>query len=227
MHRYHPTGAVGGDYFNVLALSDTEVGVFICDVMGHGIRSALVSAMIWALVEELKPLASDPGKLLTHLNRDLCAILKHTGSPTLTTAFYLVADSATGQLRHANAGHPRPLLVHRGAGTVEALSHSDGKSRPALGLFADATYVTSQCQLVPGDLVMLYTDGLYEVEGRNQQLYTQEMLMAAVRGLIRKPVAGLFDELLAEIRRFGVGPDFVDDVCMVAMEVAEPPAGAS
>src|SRR6201999_3791802 len=112
-HRYQPTGAVGGDYFNVIPLSDTEAGVFICDVMGHGVRSALVAAMVRALVEELKPLGGDPGKLLTQLNHDLYSILKHAGSPTLTTAFYLTADTATGQLRFANAGHPKPFLIHR------------------------------------------------------------------------------------------------------------------
>ena len=94
----------------MLALSDNEAGIFICDVMGHGVRSALVAAMVRALVEELKPLGDDPGRFLTQLNRDLCAILKHTGSPTLTTAFYLVADATTGQFRYANAGHPKPLL---------------------------------------------------------------------------------------------------------------------
>jgi phosphoserine phosphatase RsbU/P len=220
-HRYHPTGAVGGDYFNVLALSDTEAGIFICDVMGHGVRSALIAAMVWALVEELKPLGGDPGKLLTHLNRDLCAILKNTGSPTLTTAFYLVADALTGRLRYANAGHPKPLLVHRQPASVESLGNSDGKSNPALGLFEDAVYATSQCPLAEGDLVMLFTDGLYEVEGANQQLYSQEMLMEAVRRRARLPVAALFDELLAEIKQFGLGQEFVDDVCLVGMEVAE------
>ena len=59
-HRYHPTGQVGGDFFNVLRLSDTQAGLFICDVMGHGVRSALVTAMVRALVEELRPMAMDP-----------------------------------------------------------------------------------------------------------------------------------------------------------------------
>ncbi len=219
-HRYHPTGAVGGDFFNVLALSDTEAGVLICDVMGHGVRSALVAAMVWALVEELKPIGGDPEKLLAHLNRDLCAILKHTGTPTLTTAFYMVADSATGLLRYANAGHPKPLLIHQTTGTVEALVSSDGKGRPALGLFEDATYINSQCTLAPGDLVMLFTDGLYEVEGRSEQLYTHEMLVDSVRGLSREPAGKLFDELLEEIRRFSADREFADDVCLVGMEVA-------
>ena len=66
--------------------------MFICDVTGHGIRAALVTAMIRALAEELKPLARDPGMFLRKLNSDLSNILKSTGSPMLTTAFYLVAD---------------------------------------------------------------------------------------------------------------------------------------
>jgi sigma-B regulation protein RsbU (phosphoserine phosphatase) len=92
-HRYLPAGTVGGDFFTVSPLSENEAGVFICDVAGHGVRSALVTAMIRALAEELKPLATNPGQFLSKLNSDLHAILKHTGTPMLTTAFYLVADS--------------------------------------------------------------------------------------------------------------------------------------
>jgi len=219
-HRYLPTGAVGGDYFNVLALSDTEAGIFICDVMGHGVRSALVAAMVRALVEEVKPLGSDPGRLLTQLNRDLCTILKHTGSPTLTTAFYLVADATKRQFRYANAGHPKPLLVHSKTGTVDPLTNASGKSKPALGLFEDAVYTTSECPLTEGDMVVLFTDGLYEVEGANQQLYTADMLVEAVRRRHRLSAGELFDQLLEEIREFALGHEFMDDVCIVGVEVA-------
>ena len=92
--------------------------MFICDVTGHGVRAALVTAMIRALTEELKPLARDPGMFLRKLNSDLSNILKSTGSPMLTTAFYLVADRTNGVMRFANAGHPKPLLVRRSAGSV-------------------------------------------------------------------------------------------------------------
>jgi sigma-B regulation protein RsbU (phosphoserine phosphatase) len=220
-NRYLPTGAVGGDYFNVLALSDTAAGVFICDVMGHGVRSALVAAMVRALVEELKPLGDDPGKFLTQLNRDLYTILKHTGSPTLTTAFYLVADAGTGQFRYANAGHPKPLLIRRNSGTVTALSNEGAGNRPALGLFEDAVYATSQCPLMEGDMMMLFTDGLYEVEGANEQLYSAEKLVDAVRRRNRLPAGELFDQLLAEIKEFALDKQFTDDVCLVGLEVAE------
>ena len=120
-HRYHPAETVSGDFFSVSALSETEAGVFICDVTGHGVRAALVTAMIRALVEELKPLAHDPGMFLRKLNSDLCNILKNTGSPMLTTAFYLVANCQTGVMRFANAGHPKPLLIRRRADQVELL----------------------------------------------------------------------------------------------------------
>src|SRR5947209_8647285 len=163
-HRYLPTGSVGGDFFTVSALSETEAGVFICDVAGHGVRSALVTAMIRALVEELKPLASEPGQFMSKLNNDLFAILKHTGTPLLTTAFYLAADWKTGAMRYANAGHPKPLHIRRDAGQAVPLSNVTGKAQPALGLFENAVYQTSQALLSPRDLVMLFTDGLYEVQ---------------------------------------------------------------
>lgn len=224
-HRYLPSGTVGGDFFSVTALSDTEVAVFICDVAGHGVRSALVTAMARALVEELRPFAHEPGQFLTKLNSDLIAILKHSGTPVLTTAFYLVADAATGALRYANAGHPKPLHLQRDAGEVEALANVGPKNQPALGLFEHAIYQTSQTILAPGDLVMLFTDGLYEVEDRNEVLYTETMLAAATRQRLHSPAATLFDGLLAEIRAYSSDGSFEDDVCLVGLDYARRPGG--
>ena len=217
-HRYLPAGSVGGDFFTVSALSENEAGVFICDVAGHGVRSALVTAMIRALAEELKPLATDPGQFLSKLNSDLHSILKHTGTPMLTTAFYLVADWRTGTMRYANAGHPKPLLIRRNARQVEPLANAAGKSEPVLGLFEDAAYRTSEVKLSPEDIVMLFTDGLYEVQDRDDELYSQAMLVAGVQRRAQLPAPQLFDELLAEIRRFSGDIGFADDVCLVGIE---------
>jgi sigma-B regulation protein RsbU (phosphoserine phosphatase) len=217
-HRYRPTGAVGGDFFNVTALSDTEAAVFICDVAGHDVRSALVTAMIRAFLEELRPLAGDPGLFLTKLNRDLGAILKHAGTPVLTTAFYLVADSATGKMHYANAGHPKPLHVRRKEGTVQALINASKKSQAALGLFDKVTYETSEAAFAPHDLVMLYTDGLYEVHNPGGDLYTQAMLTAGAHQHANLPAEKLFDQLLQEIRQFAGTQLFDDDVCLVGVE---------
>jgi sigma-B regulation protein RsbU (phosphoserine phosphatase) len=220
-HRYLPTGTVGGDFFTVSALSDEEASVFICDVAGHGVRSALVTAMIRALLEELKPLAGDPGRFLTKLNSDLHAILKHAGAPLLTTAFYLVADWKQGTMRYTNAGHPRPLHLRRNISQVEPLANLSGKSQPALGLFEDATYQTSEVKLSPHDLVMLFTDGLYEVQDDKQELYTQALLVSAVEKRLQLPAPQLFDVLLEEIQQFAAENRFGDDVCLVGLEIAE------
>jgi PAS domain S-box-containing protein len=221
-HRYLPTGEVGGDFFSVSALSDTQAAVLICDVTGHGVRSALITAMVRALIEELKPVAGDPGQFLTKLNNELRAILQHAGAPMLTTAFYLVADCQTGLMRYSNAGHPKPFHLKRKSGTVVPLANATNTPRPALGFVQNTVYATSETQLESNDLVMLFTDGLFEVESPGNKLYTQAMLLSEVQSRLNLPASDLFDQLLAEITRFTGGKGFDDDVCMVAMETRFP-----
>ena len=217
-HRYQPAETVSGDFFSVTQLSDTEVGVFICDVTGHGVRAALVTAMIRALNEELKPLAREPGYFLRKLNSDLTNILKSTGSPMLTTGFYLFANAQTGVMRFANAGHPKPLILRRSGNRIEILANASGHGQPALGLFEEPPYETTETRLAPGDFVMLFTDGLYEVQGLNEELYSQERLMLDVQNVLNKPASELFDGLLETIRTFSTDHEFEDDVCLVGME---------
>jgi sigma-B regulation protein RsbU (phosphoserine phosphatase) len=226
-HRYQPAEAVSGDFFSVSALSDSEVGVFICDVAGHGVRAALVTAMIRALAEELKPLARDPGNFLRKLNFDLCAILKNTGSPMLTTAFYFVANWQTGAVRFANAGHPKPLIIRHATKRVEPLANDCGHGQPALGLFDDPPYQTSETTITPGDFLMLFTDGLYEVQGANEELYSQQRLLVDVQNHLGEPAGEMFDHLLETIRAFATDQEFEDDVCLVGMEFAGRPATKS
>ena len=221
-HRYFPSGTVGGDFFNVMPISDLEVAVFICDVAGHGVRSALITAMIRALVEELRPIAHDPGEFMTALNAKLFAILKPGGSPVLTTAFYLVGHSATGQMRYVNAGHPKPFLFRRTARQVEEVkSLSTSRSQAALGVFERFQYQTSEIRLTSQDLLMLFTDGLYEVHAPDDAIYTREMLLAAARRHLGLPAGPLFDALLQDVQQFATTTEFEDDVCIVGMEFKE------
>lgn len=222
-HRYHPSGTVGGDFFSVAPVSDSEVAVFICDVAGHGVRSALITAMIRALVEELRPVAHDPGQFMAKLNSELFTILRHAGSPVLTTAFYLVANATTGMMQYSNAGHPKPLLLRRAAGDVQQLRGKSKRSQPALGLFEKHAYETSEIQLTTGDLLLLFTDGLFEVHSPKEEMYSQDELAAAVTRHLKHPAAQLFDSVLAEIREFAANHEFDDDVCIVGMEYAGGP----
>jgi len=217
-HRYLPTGSVGGDFFTISALSDAQAGVFLCDVAGHGVRSALITAMIRALVEELRPISGNPGDFLTKLNRDLCEILKHTGTPLLTTAVYLVADAQTGLMRYANAGHPKPLHLRRKGLQVVPLQNAGGKSQPALGLMETTQYRFSEVLLEPGDLLMLFTDGLIEVQNPAGELYDQQMLTVSIQKMLNVNQQQLLDSILREVGRFAAGEPFGDDVCLVSLE---------
>jgi sigma-B regulation protein RsbU (phosphoserine phosphatase) len=216
-HCYFPTGSVGGDFFTITALSEVQAAVFLCDVAGHGVRSALITAMIRALLEELKPLAADPGLFLTKLNSDLCAILQHTGTPLLTTAFYLVADSRSGVMRYSNAGHPKPLHLRPKADQAQPLKNAGGKSQPALGLMDRATYETSEILLEPDDTLLLFTDGLVEVQKADGELYDEELLVKAVSQRLALNSQPLLDELLQEVKTFSGEAPFTDDVCLVSV----------
>lgn len=220
-HCYQSTAALGGDFFNVVPVSETDAGIFICDVMGHGIRAALVTAIIRGLMEEMMPLAADAGRYLTAMNHGLRAIFMHTEQPVMATAFYLVTDLRHGELHFASAGHPSPLRACRKTGLVDPLRQYDPRHGAALGLFDESTYPTCVCPVTANDLVILYTDGLYEVIRANNQEYGQERLLNAVRQRIALPPERMFDELLDEIREFSGNAEFEDDICLVGMEVTK------
>lgn len=217
-HRYQPTSTLGGDFTDILILSDTKAGIFICDVMGHGVRSALVTAVARGLIEELMASASNPGQFLTQLNHSLMAILQRTSTPMFASAFFLVADVESGQMSFANAGHPSPIHVNRATKTVEFLDHASEGAGPALGLIDDFQYANFQCPLAAGDLILLFTDGLVEVMCGEDE-YGEERLLEAVQKREHTDASRLLDELIEEIRAFGDRPVFEDDVCLVGMEV--------
>jgi sigma-B regulation protein RsbU (phosphoserine phosphatase) len=218
-HRYSTTTELGGDFFDILPISDTCAGVLICDVMGHGVRAALITAIVRGLTEELKADAGDPGRFLAEINDGLCAILKQTQTPVFTTAAYVVADLALGELRFANAGHPAPFHVRRSGPSLDPLAEPGTKPGPALGVFEGAAYATLHRPLAAGDMVMLFTDGLYEAEGPDGAFYEKEQLHAAISRRLALPAPQLFDELLDEIKAFSAHGKLDDDMCLVGMEV--------
>jgi sigma-B regulation protein RsbU (phosphoserine phosphatase) len=217
--RYLPAAAVGGDFFDIFAIDEHVAGIFICDVMGHGMRAALITAILRGLVEKLAPAGGDPGEFLTELNRSLHAILRRTQEPFPATAFYLVADVRANTIRFANAGHPSPFRIRRDSGSAESLKAYDGRHGPALGLFGKSVYPTCASPADPGDLFFLFTDGIYEVEDETHEEYGQERLLAAASRNFSLPGDELFDALLNEVRGFSHSTDFSDDVCLVGIEI--------
>lgn len=219
-HRYTTTTELGGDFFDIRALSETEAGVLVCDVMGHGVRAALVASILRGLAEELEEIAARPGQFLAEINQSLCAILKQTPTQMFATAFYLVVDLKRGELRSANAGHPSALHVRRSAGSVEPVM-ADADAGPALGIFDAAVYAETRRPVSAKDMVMLFTDGLYEVECADGSYFDKEALRTTVTGLTGRPTPKLFDAVLTAIRQVAAGGGFADDMCVVGVDIME------
>jgi phosphoserine phosphatase RsbU/P len=218
-HRWLPSHKVAGDFFTVFRLSDTTAGVFQCDVMGHGVRAALITALLRGLLREQQSLAGDPGAFLGALNRQFQAMLARVGDLIFVTAVYLVVDTQAGEVRLANAGHPAPLHLGRTAGRVTPCTSPDGPG-PALGLIPDFIYSTMTLPLAAGDAVLLYTDGIYEVEGADGEEFGQTRLRAAVTARLGQKTAPLLDGLLADVEAWrppGL-EGLPDDVCLLAVD---------
>jgi serine phosphatase RsbU (regulator of sigma subunit) len=226
-HRYVAASLVGGDFFHIVRLSDSVASVFICDVMGHGVRSALITAMLRALIESCGADAADPSLLMTHLNSEFTKILRQTGTVLFATAFYCVLDSNKGELRYARAGHPYPFHVQRRAGVVSPLKCIRGAAGPALGLLDSAGYGNSRVPLEPGDWVLLFTDGIEEAANNAGVEFGVPGLTGVLQANLGRPAGEVLDQLLAEVTRFADGAPFVDDVCLVAAELpAQTPPGS-
>ena len=223
---FHPTSSVSGDFFNVVRVSDTAVGVFICDVMGHGVRAALVTAMMRALEEQLGELAGNPGALLTEMNRALRGILRQLGTTLFTTACYIIVDVANGRLTFANAGHPSPLLLHGTPRGVEPIT-ARRVPGPALGLIDDVEYLTHELPIAAGDRILAFTDGLFEVENANAEPFSIERLRESIRSRAGLPLADLLQDVFDEVEHFAQGQEFSDDVCLIGMEISRLAASAA
>ena len=155
---------------------------------------------------------------MTEINRGLLAIFRQTETPMMASAFYAVVNVAAGEMRYTHAGHPNPLHVRRSAGTVEPFPAINPHG-PVLGVFEHAEYATGKCAIAPGDLIILFTDGLFEVEIAKDDYYGEERLANAVRQRIGLSGEELFAQILTEIQEASVDKEFSDDVCLLGVEV--------
>lgn len=225
-HRYCPSGTIGGDFYDIREVSEHQVAVFLADVMGHGIRSALVVATIRGLLEELRDLAKEPDALLMQLNATYTKIFKQMGSDvTFSTALFGIFDTRTGIFRYANASHPRPYLIRDEE--VEQLHPPEETGSAALGLFAGTQYQTHEHQLQPGDMLLFYTDGLSEIENSAGELFDEKRFQQVLAERHDSTPERLLDSLIDSACTFAGSESFEDDVCILAMKIrALRPAGS-
>lgn len=221
-HCYLPVDTLGGDFFEIFPVSDSEAGILICDVMGHGVRAALITAFLRGFVDEMKPLWRDPGALVTEINRGLGPILRQADSLMFVTILYGVADVAREELRYANAGHPLPYLLRRGEGRVARLQPTTAGPEPAAGLVDGFHYSTERAPMARGDLALFFTDGLFEVEDAAGNFFGEGGLQQA----LEKDLGSAAEEILSDLVRAALkhagALAFADDVCLVTVDFPEP-----
>jgi serine phosphatase RsbU (regulator of sigma subunit) len=215
-HFYQPSATMGGDFFDVMKLDDFRVVVMIADVMGHGTRSALVTAIVRALERNLSGTQRGPGEFLGELNRHFHEIVSRSGQTVFITAFLMMLDTREGKIQWAVAGHPAPIRARRGEEPRplwEAV-----RRQPALGLLENAEYQTREDTLEPGDVFLLYTDGIVEAENPEGSEFGVGRLQEAVSLSLVRSLRELPHVVIDNLTRHVGAPHYEDDVCLVAVE---------
>jgi len=215
-HRYLPAAPLGGDFFDILQISDTQCGVLICDVMGHGVRAGLLTALIRGVVEEFAPRVTAPALVLAEINRGLMPIIKQTGQPVFATAFYGIIDTAAATISYANGGHPPPLIVQGATARVSALGWDSPE--PAAGLIEDFAYSSRTVPFVPGDTLLAYTDGFMEACNAEGTMFGKARLSQCLSEHAGLSGPQLIETLVQAIVAFAGRSDFDDDLCAVVVE---------
>jgi len=206
-----PFRAVGGDYYDVVRLSDTRTAISIADVAGKGLPAAL---LVSSLQAALRPLILDliePQELCWRLNDALCEI---TLLDKFVSLFYCLLDSATGRLTFCNAGHNPPVLICSG-GEVQTLSSGDA----VLGQFPKWPYSQREAQLNSGSVLILFTDGIVEACGASGDPFGEERLVGVAAQNRYFGAAPLHKAILTAASDH-CGGRFQDDVSLLVLQAS-------
>ncbi len=215
---YQPAESVGGDFIYFVPLDKDRLGVFICDVMGHGLRASMITAVLRGLLEELVRDTPDPGDFMTELNALLSRIWKSSNAVSLISAYYLLLDRNSSEVRLSNAGHPKPIRINKATGEISVFSSRDNDRYPALGVDETTQYVTGLADLPPEQTLLLYTDGLIEAGVDDGSLWGIEGLMRSLAGQHELPASRLLFHVMDAAKEFNRSPIFQDDICMIAVD---------
>jgi sigma-B regulation protein RsbU (phosphoserine phosphatase) len=203
-----PMRHVGGDYYDVVRISETQTVFCIADVSGKGMPAALLMSSLQAALKPLMWDCRSPRELCRRLNRILCEIAP-VGK--FVSFFYAVLDSKDNRLTYCNAGHNPPALVRADGGTSEL-----NAAGAVLGQFPDWVYEQSEVQLRPGDTLMLFTDGLVEACDQDEEPFGEERLNRIVLEN-RGAGAESLQKLLMQAALAHCGGSFQDDASMIVL----------
>ena len=208
-----PARETSGDFYDLIDLPNGRLGILVADVAGKGMGAALYMALSRTLIRTYAAeYDTQPELALSAANRRIRA---DTGAALFVTVFYGVLDPASGDLTYANAGHNPPcLLSGRDGNAVQELD----RTGVPLGILDDATWQQRAVCLAPGDVLLLYSDGITEAQNAQEAFFDEDRLREFVRTSLGRSARDIQDGLIAEVDAFvGDAPQFDDITLMVVV----------
>jgi phosphoserine phosphatase RsbU/P len=201
--RYKPAQRVGGDLYDFFELSETRLGVLVADVSGKGISASLLMAICRTNLRQIAPRYDSPSRVLIELNAALSSEIQ---SGLYVTMIYAIVDMAAHQVTLARAGHELPLFVRRVPDQGITRAEFVGTDGMALGMVENEifsrTVVDHSESLRPGDLLVLYTDGLTEAPNEQDKEFSGARLADVVRSHSGRTAREINDSILEAVQRF-------------------------
>jgi phosphoserine phosphatase RsbU/P len=208
-------GSVGGDYYDVLPASNGGLTrVVIADSMGKGIPAGLLMSNLQGALRILAEDIESPALLVTRLNHWLCRNVPVIKFVSLV-CIGLESEKSNGtRATYVNAGHCPPILL-RADGSVERLAPTGA----VLGVHQEFTFEEQSTILAPGDMLLLYTDGVTEAENGQGEMFEEDRLIDFTQSHRSEPLSGLLDDLVGRVRQFSKGGILDDDLTLMALRI--------
>ena len=209
-----PSRVVGGDFYDFVK-TDTNggFGLVIADVSGHNVGAALLMAEVRTFIQAEAKSLRNPSEILCTLNEFLYDDL--TRAELFITMFYLTYDAGMGELSFANAGHNPPMVWRSGTQSCEWLD-AEGL---ILGVKRNIVFEKKQVQLRPGDILLLYTDGITEATNPDNEMFGEDRLCSLLKAYHTLPSHQIIDTLFKKVRSFAGDQALADDISLVVMKL--------
>ena len=206
--HYETSRYAGGDYYDIIEISDNQWGIIVADAEGHSSPAAVLMAMTCSLLHSYSEPPTDPAKVLTYINQTLCKFAE----PSFVTALYAVFDANLRTLRFARAGHPPPMIFRHDENKSLELA---GEAIYAMGIQPYDHVPVEETRLGSGDRVLLYTDGVterFDIEGN---IYGSNRLLKLLATEAANNPRQILDTIIEDVQRFAGGRPPDDDQALV------------